>query len=303
MNFNFGEVLSRAGQITWKHKNLWLAGIVITLVSLVPMLVSLPFSSSVFSFSDPAELNRQMPLFLLANGLTVLISILLIPVYAIGMAIPSLGTVRLEKGSQALNLGELIKGTLPYFWRILGVVVLVWLGALIAMVALMACDAVVSMVTFGIGILCLFPLFIPLAILILALMEEGMAAVLMDDLGVSNALQRAWELIKKNVGVMALLSVIIYLVSAIVGMIISVPMMIPMFGFMTNIMQSAGAEPDPRLFEGMFRNMIWWMLAFSPLYAVFQGVFLTFMQSVWTLTYMRLTQPQLNVPVTLEANA
>ncbi len=32
MNFNFGEVLTRAGQITWKHKNLWLAGIIVSLI-------------------------------------------------------------------------------------------------------------------------------------------------------------------------------------------------------------------------------------------------------------------------------
>ncbi len=300
MNFNFGEVLARAGQITWKYKNLWFAGIVIGLIGIILALISLTLSPSLFSFTDSSEVNGQLPSILWVNGLTIFVSILSIPIYVIAMAIPSLGTLRLEKGSETLNFGELIKGTLPYFWRILGVLLLVWLGTFIVMLAFMACAVVLSMVTFGIGSLCIFPVLIPLVILVLAMMEQGMAAVLVDDLGVSNALQRAWELIKKNLGVMALMSIIIYLGSMIAGMIISVPMMIPMFGFMTNMM---GSEPDIQSFERLFHNMMLWMLAFSPLYAVFQGVLLTFMQSAWTLTYMRLTKPQDNAPVILEANA
>jgi hypothetical protein len=32
------------------------------------------------------------------------------------------------------------------------------------------------------------------------------------------------------------------------------------------------------------------MLALSPIYALLQGILLAYMQSVWTLTYMRLTR-------------
>jgi len=49
------------------------------------------------------------------------------------------------------------------------------------------------------------------------------------------------------------------------------------------------AEPDFQSFNKMFRNVTLWMLAFSPLYAVFQGILFAFMQSAWTLTYIRLT--------------
>jgi hypothetical protein len=101
---------------------------------------------------------------------------------------------------------------------------------------------------------------------------------------------------------MALMSIIIYLGSMIIGLILSVPVMIPMFGFMFNL----GSEPDVQGFERLSRNMVLWMLAFSPLYALFQGVLLTFMQSAWTLTYMRLTrpiQPPQPLPATVEATS
>jgi hypothetical protein len=126
-----------------------------------------------------------------------------------------------------------------------------------------------------------------------------MSAVLVDNLDFSTAIRRAWELVKKNIGAVAILSIILYLVSTIIGMIVTLPMMVPMFGFMFNM----GAEPDMESFERLFRNMTLWMLAFSPLYAILQGLVLTFMQSAWTLTYMRLVKPQDNAPLVVEANA
>jgi len=301
MNFNFGEVLTRAGQITWKYKILWLSGIIISLISLLSLPINLifndPFSS--FMVSDPAEINQRMGLVFLVNGLIFLLSIASIPVYIVGMSIPSLATRHLERGSDVPSFGGLVRESLPYFWRVLGVYLLVFAGMFVAMMVFMACIGVLSVVTLGFGVICAFPLFflfIPVAIFVFSFMEQGMSAILVDDLGISNALQRAWDLVKKNLGVMALMSIIIYLGAMVVSMVISVPMMIPMFGFFSNM----GVEPDFQEFDKIFRNMTWWMLAFSPLYAVFQGILLTFMQSAWTLTYMRLTRKPGSSEPTLE---
>lgn len=305
MNFNFGEVLSRAWQITWKHKNLWLAGIVVGLIGLLPASVSLISNPSFSSFSDPDEVNRALPAVFLSNGLVLLLTALSIPVYVAGMAIPSLGTVELEKGSKTVNFGELLRGILPYFWRVLGIVGLVWVGVFAVMMIFVACILLVSLLTFGFGALCalpLFILFIPLGILVYALMEQAVSAVVVDNLGFSSALQRAWELLRKNLGVMALMSLIIYLGATIISMIITIPMMIPVFGFIFNM----GSEPDFESVDRLFRNMNLWMLAFSPLYAVVQGILLTYMQAAWTLTYMRLTRaanPSQPLPGIVEATA
>ena len=291
MNFSFGEVLTRAAQITWKHKNLWLAGIIVALMSFIPTLVSFIFNPSVSSFTDPSEVNRALPFILLANGLVILLSIVSIPVFVMGMSVPSLGTLQVEQGSEKLNFGELIKGVLPYFWRILGIFLVVWVGVILVVMAFLACIVIFSLFTLGIGALCavpLFILFIPLAILIYAVMEQGVSAVLVDNLRFFDALQRAWELLRKNLGVIALMSIIVYLGSIVVSMIISLPMMIPIFEFILNL----GPEPDMQSFERLSRNMTLWMLAFSPIYAVLQGILLTFMQSAWILTYLRLTRSQ-----------
>jgi hypothetical protein len=85
----------------------------------------------------------------------------------------------------------------------------------------------------------------------------------------------------------------------VVSLIVSVPMMIPMFGMMSTL----NTQPDLEAMNQYFRNITLWTLAFSPLYALLQGVLLTFMQSAWTLTYMRLTKPRDNAPLVVEAHA
>jgi len=116
-------------------------------------------------------------------------------------------------------------------------------------------------------------------------LEQGLSAVLVHHLGVSAALQRAWGLVQKNFGVMTLMSLINYLV-AIVLIIISIPMMISTTGFISNL----GSETEVQSFERLSRNVILWTLTFLPFYAVLQGGLLTLVQSVWTLTYLRLTR-------------
>lgn len=254
-----------------------------SLVSLLLVPISLTLNPAFPSFAVPSEVNRQLPSIMLANVSGILLTVLSIPLFVIGICVPSLGTFQLEQGSENVNFGQLLRGVLPYFWRILGIVLLVWVGMFLAMLTLIAFVIFFSVLTLGIGLLCAFPLFILLilgAILVYALMEQAVSAVLVDNLGVSSALQRAWELIIKNPGVMTLMSLINYLGAIVAILIIFILTMIPMFG----------SEPDIQSFERLSRNLILWMLAILPFYAVFQGVLVTFLQSVWILIYLRLTR-------------
>jgi hypothetical protein len=300
MNFDLGEVLTRARQITWRYKNLWLAGIAISLVSLLLAPISLALNPAFSSFVVPSEVDRQLPSIMLANTSAILLMILSIPIFVIGISIPSLGAFQLEQGSENVNFGQLVRGVLPYFWRISGIVLLVWGGMFLAVVILLVSVIFLSLITLGLGLLCVFPLFILLiimAILGYALMEQGVSAVLVDNLRVSGALQRAWELVQKNLSVMTSMSLMNYVIAIVAIMIVSLPIMIPM----SNLESGLDVPPFERLFSG---NMILWILAFLPFYVVLQGIFLTFLQSVWTLIYLRLTRsttPSQPLPGTMEA--
>ncbi len=283
MKFDFGEVLRRARQITWRYKGFWFIGIVISLVSFVFASINLAHNPAFSSFAVPSAVNTQLAPIMLSNVSIILLTILSVPLFVIAISIPSLGTVQLEQGSENVGLGQLIRSVLPYFWRILIIVLLVWVGMFLAILTLTAGVILLSFLTLGIGLLCVLPLFILLilgAVLVYALMEQGVSAVLVDNLGVFSALQRAWELIQKNPRVMILMSLISYMVAIVAIMIISIVMMIPIWG----------SGPNVQLFRTLSPTIILWMLAFLFLYAVFQGMLLTYLQSVWTLIYLRLTR-------------
>jgi len=303
MKFYFGEVLTRARQITWRYKSLWFIGIVISLVSFLFASINLARNPAFSSFAIASEVNRQLPLITLSNVSVILLAILSAPLFVIGISIPSLGTFQVEQGSEDLHFGLLIRGVLPYFWRILSIVLLVWVGMFLSMLILIAGVILLGFLTLGIGLVCALPLFILLilgVILVYALMEQGVSAVLVDNLGVFSALQRAWELVKKSPGVMTLMSLISYLVAIAAIMIISIVMMIPISGF------NLGPEPNVQSLERLSSNIIFWMIVFLSLYATFQGFLLTFLQSLWTLIYLRLTRsppPSQPLPGTGEATS
>ncbi len=283
MKFDFGEVLTRARQITWRYKGFWFIGIVISLVSFVFASINLAHNPAFSSFAVPSAVNTQLAPIMLSNVSVILLTILSVPLFVIAISIPSLGTVQLEQGSENVSFGQMIRSVLPYFWRILIIVLLVWVGMFLAILTLIAGVILLSFLTLGIGLLCVLPLFILLilgVVLVYALMEQGVSAVLVDNLGVFSALQRAWELIQKNPRVMILMSLISYMVAIVAIMIISIVMMIPI----------GGSGPNIQLFQTLSPTIILWMLAFLFLYAVFQGMLLTYLQSVWTLIYLRLTR-------------
>lgn len=308
MNLNFGEILSDAWQVAWKHKVLWWAGILISLLGFVSVPINLVTNPVFSSFpGSPSHIGNNLAPVLMGDGLVILLSILSIPLSALAMLIPSLATVRLERGDERLHFGELVKGVMPYFWRTLGIILLVWVGVFVVTFLLAGCLILLGVITAGIGFLCIVPLmllFIPVAILVYAIMEQAMAAILVDDLGIGGALQRAWDVVKKNFIVMVIISILVYLAYMLVSMIISIPMMIPFFGMFSRMFFNSGAQqPDFAAFQKIFRNMMLWMLVFSPIYAVLQGFLLAFMQAIWTLTYLRISRPVDQRPVVIEANA
>jgi len=72
MKFDFGEVLARAGQLTWKYNGLWLAGVA----------VSLALHPSFHSLTVPSEVNGPLLSILLANGLAIFLTLLSLPLLA-----------------------------------------------------------------------------------------------------------------------------------------------------------------------------------------------------------------------------
>jgi hypothetical protein len=302
MNFDFGEVISRSFQIAWKHKILWA-------FSALPMLLSFLIFPVMFvpiffmenrSFGDPSFVEN--PLIILAIVLfSIVISIISYALYGVASSSVILGVVRADEGAERFTFNELLNDSRPYWWRVLGVMLLIGLGISLVFFVIFGCFSLLGAATMGIGFICLQPLILlmyPLMLILYGVIEESQVAVVVENLGVMDAIKRGWELVRANFWRIVLISLIVYFGLGIVSSIIMVPFMAPMFAF-PFFMGNGQFEPTPRtmaLFMGGFGCI------FFPIMAFVQSIVLTFMKSTYTITYLRLTKQQGNTSAVLEVN-
>ena len=289
MNFDFGEVLSRAWQITWKHKVLW--GI-----SLLPLLVSF-FSFPVWLmivFQKDFDFNRiskwmQDPVaIVLVAMIYVLIFMASIFLQMVSRSSVTLGIYRAETSAEPVAFMDLIKSGLSYFWRFLGVSFLVGVGIMVVFVGIFAIMTLLSVVTFGLAMLCLQPFFIlmvPLSWLVMAFMEQSESAVVADGTNLMDALKRAYELIRAHLWKYVLITLILYVGMGALMSLIIFPIMVPIFFFMMN---DLNAEMDV---IRILRMQAVLGLILVPLMGFVQGFSITYMKSAMMLVYLRLTRP------------
>jgi hypothetical protein len=302
MNFEIGEVLSRAVQITWKHKVFWgfiilpmLAGFLIIPLTLSPIILM-----DGGSFGPPSYFEN--PIFIvLFIGLHLLLALVSLVLTAIGYSSLTLGIVRVERGEEGLIFKGLLRDGMKYFPRMLGVLLLLAGGISFVFMAIFFGVALFGMVTAGIGFICAQPLILamyPVMMVVYAFMEQSQAAVVVDELGVTQAIVKGWELLRANFWRLVLVSLIIYLGIGIVSSIIVMPFMLPLF-FLPFLMESSFFDSGLQSF-GLL--MAGYMLLLLPVMALVQGVTITFMKSAYVLVYLRLTRSS-NAPIALETNA
>lgn len=307
MNFNFGEVLTRAWQIIWRHKVLWIFGIFAGCgrgggggsggqVS----------GSDDQTFPQLEQFMQQVgqwiednpwivAVFVLLVILLLIVSVFLGTIGRIGLI---RGTYQAETGMERLNFGELFSESMPYFWRVFGLSLLILLIALIVFVPLVLGGTLFGALTAGIGLICLLPLIcllIPLLWVLSVVIEQANVAIVLENLGIGDGFRRGWNVVRDNLGPIIVMTLIIFIGSGVVGFIIALPII---------------AALVPLIFSAASNNTapIWITVvccaAYFPVLLVLSGILNAYVQSIWTLTYMRLTaKPMDNPPVELEANA
>lgn len=290
MNFDVGEVLSQAGQITWKHKVLWVFSALPVFVSF--LILPLVFVPIISMGTDPRGIPVifSEPLFIALLVVTnVIVGLLGFVLYAVGTSSVMRGILRLEEGVSQLNFQELFSDGRKYVWRILGVMLLISLGVSAIFFVLFGCMALFGMVTAGIGFICLQPLFIlfyPIMIVLYAVIEQSQAAVVADDLGVVEAISQGWNLVKENFWRFLLISLIVYLGVTFLSSLVVLPFMAPFF-FIPFLIDNSQINLSTQ-------SIILFVAALSaillPIMALVQGITITLMKATYMLVYLRLTR-------------
>ena len=293
---DFAVVLSRAWQIIWKHKVLWIFGILAGCVNSgggsgnanVDYMGDIPARVEQFFETTP---DWQIATYI---GVAILI-ILIIIVLAIFLG--TIGRIGLIRGARQsdqhmdakLTFGELFRNSLPYFWRVFLLNLLVGLAIFVVVMVLAIIAILGSVMTLGIGLVCILPvvcLLIPIAWFVTLVVEQSNIAIVLEDLRVLDGLRRGWEVVKSNVGIMVIMWLILTLgVSLIGGFIIALPLILSLGPLVVSLM--TGTEEPTK--TGLIITIVC-VAAYLPVLILLSGIMRSYIETAWTLTFSRLTR-------------
>jgi hypothetical protein len=309
MNFNFGEVLSRAWQIIWKHKVLWIFGV----------LASCSQGGRGYNPGSngggggtgrpgptnlPPQLERLIEVIaqnattfiILAVSLVCifwLISIFLGTIGRIGLI---RGTWEVEGGAQNLIFGPLFSESTPYFWRVFGLSLIVGLPFILLIGALVA-----ALIVFGVamsqgnqnsafGFLGVLPVFlaclcvlIPLGIVVNMILRQAERAIVLENTSVLPGLSRGWDIFRSHLGEIILMAIILGVIGVVTGFIIAIPVFIVVIPAVIAFAAGNAQNWTPMIVAGAL------LCLYIPISLLLNGIVISFTESAWTLTYMRLT--------------
>ncbi len=311
MNFNFGEVLTRAWQIVWKHKVLWIFG----------FLASCSRGGSNFNyqgnsgggggnggFGNAPDIPPQIERFAewVANNLTAFIVIIISLTCVIAIISIFLGTIgriglirgtaQAEGGAESLIFGQLFSESNPYFWRVFGLSFLAGLPSFVLIMGLVVIFVVfilgmsqgsdasaigfVGMLPILLGCICLL---IPVNWVISMIVHQSERAIVLEDISVLPSLSRGWEIFRSNLGPIVVMAIILAVITLVVGFVIAIPILIVVVPAVIAFVAGNGQSWNPLLFALIC------VCLYTPVSWLLNGIAIAYSESAWTLTYMRLT--------------
>lgn len=304
MSLDYGNLLGRAWQITWKYKILWIFGILAGLGNGggSPGGGGDRGPSTNYQFNSPQfeqwvnQIDRAAMVAIVVGllCLALLIAIVLIALQVIGRGGLIGGVLRAEAG-QPVTFGDSWRAGLSKFWTLFLIGLVPSLFSLLTAVVVVAPGVVLSVLTFGLGFLCLIPLVCVLAIVSVILnviAYFGQIAAVVENLGVLEALRRAWALITANLGQIVVLGLILFFIGFGIGLVLVLPMLLTVA---PAIIAAVGFANESRAvgYGGLAFALVCCAL-YLPVLMVAGGILQTWLTATWTLAYKRLTQP--NVP-------
>ncbi len=296
MNIDIGEVLSRAWQVSWKNKSLWIISIVLMLVSfllipimLVPMIADIAWDQNI---------DDGLVLLLFMGG-SILFLLVIYPVGALLNAALTKGILYAEREAGKRSFIELIRESYPCVWRYLGTMALFGGGITLLLVLFYGLAMLLSVVTFGLAMICVLPfLFLqyPLMLVWYVWMEQALTAVVVDNMKVMDAAKHSWQLFKKNIFAFIIVGLVFYFGARMLSSFVTMPFMFPLF-FLPFAFETREVGRTLLIIGGLF------MIVFLPFFLLIEGGVMTLMKSGWIITYLRVTRTSNSPQPTLQEAA
>ena len=310
---DYGKILSKAWKTIWKHKILWLFGVLAGCSASGGGGGGGGQGSSSFSGSSGGSggfqdgpsfmgpqaqhnfnqffrsLSEVQPWVWVAIGLGVLVLVIVLSILALMAG--TLGTTGVIKGAamadraseedKPVSFGAIFKGIKPYYWKVLLLTVGVNVAGLILGLILALPIILFAVCTCFLGLF----LLIPIGWFVNAMVTFTTIGIIEEDLGIFEAIGRAWNLIIKNLGDIAVMFLILGVGQFVIGLVIALPIFVSIMPMMINLIASGGG-----MFKtGMIISLVMFLIAL-PLTIFLSGVLRAYVLTSWTLTYRRMAE-------------
>ncbi len=308
----FDQVIMRAWQIIWKHKVLWIFGILAGCGGQVTSngyrgssnwgtgpgdIQNIPrwFEQWADRITEQFTVNTGMAFAVV--GMIVLLSIVMALVFMVLGVIGQISLVRstvlIESGVEQLTAGEIWQEALPYFWRVLGLFLAIGLAYAAIAVVMVGFVFVGTLLTLGLLTLCLIPLLcllVPLSFVINIIIKQSVIALVVEDLDLGQALGRGWEVVRTNLSNVVIMAIFLVIGAGFVNFVVGLPMVFAIFPALAAA-TAGGATGSQEMLFGSIGVMALCLVLYLPIYLILAGAIRAYTDTAWTLTYLELAGP------------
>lgn len=326
---DFGEVFRKAWKIIWKHKILWLFGVLAgcgaanagggggggsggsTVMQEMGQSNGWEWNGHTFldpstqrAFEDFFDFLAEIPVGVWVTiGLVVAFSVIFVGIILslLSLFVGTLGKTSVIKGAsmadqaepdaKPLSFGTIFRSIKTSYWKVL----LLTLGLRVGgfFVVLLLFLPLILLVSCSCG-LCLFFL-IPIGWFIELLVKFTTIAIVEEEIGIFDAIARAWHVITRNFGQVVLMFFILGIGQLIVGLVIGLPLV---FGSTLPILITLITTNGRMVPVSALITLILFLISI-PLLVLLSGVVRAYVLTSWTLTFRRLTGEKQLEPIVL----
>lgn len=307
---DIGHIIKRSWKITWQYRALWVFGILAGCGSSQSSGSGGSGTSwqtnANFSSPDMVRYDRmfaQIGAWLkthIALILGVLIALFILRLLFGLLALWSEGALiaGVDKADRDESESVTFSALAAAGWQIFGrmfalallsfflvvAILLIFFGPAALALALGAGKDRLGLMLGGVGLfLVAFLIVLALVLIWDAVYVLARRALVLDELSVWDAVQRGWQVFKRNLGEIVVMGLIIFLLRLAFGFL----MIIPALPFVLVLMRWFFASHAVN-WPVMIGLMV---LVYLPLAIGLGGIFYTFISGIWTLTYRALTRP------------
>jgi hypothetical protein len=317
VSLDFGNILTRAWNIAWKNRVLWLFGVLASCgrggggsggggsgfdsenppITPDGQFVLPPEFERTFGSIDPTVLILAA----LCLGLLLFVIALVVQTLGTGGLI---GGIDRADAAGSVSFGEAWSIAIAKFLPLLGLTLLIAVITIVAALIVFVPGVFLSMATFGLGLLCFLPLvcvFIIIALLFGLVVQFAQIGVVVDNLPVFDSLRRGWEVFRANLANTIILAIIVGVIGFVVGLVLALPLL---FIVLPAVAGVAGfATENQALGAGGLIFALVCFCLYLPVLLVLGGILQAWTTSAFTLAYKTFTRPAAAPPASFAPSA